>query len=263
MRYFLHLSYIGTHYAGWQVQSNAKIPSVQGTIEVCLSKMTSEKISVMGCGRTDAGVHAMQYFAHFDYDGDWSYDPVERLNKMLPSDIRVYDLVAVEPKAHSRYDAFSRSYEYYFHTQHNAYLYPYSTYYEASDLNLDQIRLGLEAIKSIDDFRHLCYTPDRQNTTICRISEAKLISGPDHLYCFHFTANRFLKSMIRIMVSRLLLLGTGKISIQEFEAINHGKIKLSYPTIAYPQGLHLSAIRYPYLELPSKNIFFRSTNWSQ
>jgi tRNA pseudouridine38-40 synthase len=264
MRYFLHLSYVGTHYAGWQRQNNDKLPSVQGVIESSLSKMTSNDITIMGCGRTDSGVHAMQYFAHFDFEGDWTYDPVERLNKMLPADIRIYDIIAVEPRAHSRYDAISRSYEYYFHTDHNAYLHPYSSYFGAMDLDLDAINLGLKSIKAMTDFRYLCFTPDRLNTTICHLTDASLICSPDnHLYCFHFSANRFLKSMIRIIVSRLLHLGTGKISFEEFESINHGKSKLRFPTLAYPQGLHLSAIKYPYLELPSKNIFFRSTNWTQ
>lgn len=263
MRYFLHLSYVGTQYAGWQRQSNAKLPSVQGVIESCLSKMTANDITIMGCGRTDAGVHAMQYFAHFDFEGIWTYDPVERLNKMLPADIRIYNMIAVEPRAHSRYDAISRSYEYYFHTDQNAYLYPYSSYFGSLELDLEMIQRGLESIKSMTDFRYLCFTPDRLNTTICNMNEAHLICGPDrHLFCFHFTANRFLKSMIRIVVSRLLHLGTGKMNFEEFESINHGKSKLRFPTLAYPQGLHLSAIRYPYLELPSKNIFFRSTNWS-
>lgn len=248
MRYFIHLAYRGTAFSGWQRQSNTE-KSIQALLEKTLEKMTGQPISIMGCGRTDTGVHAMQYFAHFDYGDEWNYDPVERLNRMLPQDISIYEVISVHDRAHSRYDAIKRSYEYHLHQQPNPFLAPFSTYYMLDELDIGAIRSGLDIIRSIDDFRHLCLTPDRFKNTLCTMYQAELSVSEDGMrLCFRFTANRFLKSMIRIIVSRLLALGEGKITLTQFEDINTGNQQLRYRTLAFPQGLHLTKVIYPYLE---------------
>ena len=248
MRYFFHLAYRGSNYNGWQRQINTE-KSIQQVLETTLEKMTGEYRSIMGCGRTDTGVHAKQYFAHFDYEDEWSYDPVVRINRMLPDDISVYEVIPVPQRAHARYDAISRSYEFHIHLERNPYLATFSSYYELAPLNYDAIKQGLNAILDIKDFRHLCLTPDRFKNTLCDVSFADLeISEDAKRLCFRFTSNRFLKSMIRIIVSRLLALGEGKISLDLFKDINIGNQQLKYRTLAFPQGLHLSKIVYPYLE---------------
>ncbi len=255
MRYFIHLAYLGTKYNGWQRQKNA-YNSVQQILEDTLQKMTGKRLGIMGCGRTDAGVHAMQYFAHFDYDQEWTYDAVERLNRMLPADIAVYELIPVHKEAHTRYDATGRSYEYHLHLERNPYLAPVSAYTRVSDLDFDAMKQGLDFIKKLSDFRHLCLTPDRFKNTLCTIYQARLeVSEDGKRICFRFTANRFLKSMIRIMVARLIALGEGKITMSVFEDINLGNQKLRFRTLAFPQGLHLSKIVYPYLERDVKATF--------
>lgn len=247
MRYFIHLAYKGTAYRGWQKQSTTDL-GIQQILESCLSKMTGKDISIMGCGRTDAGVHAMQFFAHFDLNVDWSYDPVERLNRMLPDDISVFELIPVEPRAHSRYDAIRRSYEYHIHFIKNPYLAQFSFYLsEVPDFEL--IRKGLDIILKMEDFRYFCLTPDRVKNTKCTIYDASIhVSEDRNSIIIRFTANRFLKSMIRIITGYLLELGSGKIDLETFEAISEGKVMLKYPVIAYPHGLHLSRVVYPYLE---------------
>ena len=255
MRYFLHLAYRGTSYHGWQKQLNTNL-SIQQIIEDRLQSMTGENISLMGCGRTDTGVHAMQYFAHFDYDNDWNYDPIERLNRMLPEDISLFELIPVEKRAHSRYDAIERSYEYHIHLEKNPYLSLFSTYVFYSEYDYDLIRSGLNVLLETKDFRHLCLTPDKFKNTLCRLSVATLdISEDGQRWCFRFTANRFLKSMIRIIVARLLALGEGKITLDEFKDISKGNQKFKFRPLAYSQGLHLTKIVYPYLEKDVKASF--------
>ncbi|MBK8626299.1 MAG: tRNA pseudouridine synthase A [Saprospiraceae bacterium] len=256
MRYFMHLAYRGTAFSGWQRQSNTE-KSIQALLENTLEKMTGQPITIMGCGRTDSGVHAMQYFAHFDCDESWSYDPVERLNRMLPQDVSIYEMIPVHERAHTRYDAIKRSYEYHLHLQPNPFLAPFSAYYMLEELDIAAMRSGLDRIREIEDFRHLCLTPDRFKNTLCKMYQADLTVSEDGLrLCFSFTANRFLKSMIRIIVSRLLALGEGKITLTQFEDINTGNQQLRYRTLAFPQGLHLTKIIYPYLERDVKSYIF-------
>ncbi len=253
MRYFIHLAYRGTAYRGWQRQANSG-PSVQQVFENALNKMTKKTISFMGCGRTDAGVHATQYFGHFDYDGEWNYDPIERLNRMLPSDISVYELIPVHDRAHSRFDAIKRSYEYHMHTEINPFLAPVSAYYNnITTLDIDSMKAAVEGLKNITDFRHLCLTPDKFHNTFCYMYEADiLISEDGKQFCFRFTANRFLRSMIRIMVSRLLALGQGEITLEEFNDVTRNNQSFTFRTLAFPEGLHLTRIVYPSLEREPK-----------
>lgn len=246
MRYFIHLAYNGNAYCGWQRQANSS-KSIQQVLEDTLTNVTKTNIKIIGCGRTDAGVHAAQYFAHFDVGECFPYDVCQRLNHHLPSDIVVYDVIPVDDKAHARYDALSRTYQYFVHLEQSPFLDPFSAYYDIN-IDVDLIQQGFKLIAPMKEFRHLCLAPDRVNNTICTISEAKLdVSHDAKILCFTVTANRFLKSMIRLIVARLLLLGSQKISFQTFEDVINGHQKLTYAAIAYPQGLHLTRVSYPYL----------------
>lgn len=248
MRYFIHLAYKGTAYRGWQRQSNTEL-SVQQILENAVTKMTGIKTTIMGCGRTDAGVHAMQFFAHFDYDGSWSFDPVERLNRVLPDDISVFEIIEVDKRAHSRYDAISRSYEYHMHFDKNPYLSTFSHYAEQIQPDISLMNQGLEMLKGMEDFRYMCLTPDRVNNTRCTIFEVSAAYSDDKKrLVIKFTANRFLKSMIRIITARLIALSTGRISWDTFVNVSNGKEKLKFYRMAYANGLHLSRIVYPYME---------------
>jgi len=168
----------------------------------------------------------------------------------------VYELIAVDKRAHSRYDATERSYEYHIHLEKNPYLSLYSNYVLHSGYDYDLIRSGLYVLLETKDFRHLCLTPDKFKNTLCRLSVATLdISEDGQRWCFRFTANRFLKSMIRIIVARLLALGEGKISFEEFSDTSKGNQMFKFRPLAYPQGLHLTKIVYPYLEKDVKASF--------
>lgn len=224
--------------------------SVQQVLEDCMCCMTSQNRAIIGCGRTDAGVHARQYFAHMDHPG-FDFDPVDRLNRMLPDDVTVFEFIPLHDRAHSRFDAIQRTYQYHIHLSRDPFLAPYSTYMEWASPDFGLLDRGLEFLLGLEDFRHVCLTPDRTNNTICPLNSADFtVSTDGRRVVFTFSAARFLKSMIRIMVARLIELAMGKISLSQFEDINTGNARLKYSTIAYPQGLHLVSVQYPYLDCP-------------
>lgn len=247
MRYFIHLAYRGTEYRGWQKQVTTD-QCIQNVLEKAFLKMTGIPTVISGCGRTDVGVHAKQYFAHVDIDFDWIYDPAERINRILPDDISVFEFIRVDDRNHSRYDAISRTYEYHIHFEKDPYLAPLSLHtYQKLDYHLlDQ---GMNFIKQTEDFRYACLTPDRLKNTRCKIFDAgRILLHDENRLILTFTANRFLKSMIRMLVGRLLALSSSKISLTTFENIMTGQEVLKYPLMAYPHGLHLSKVVYPYLQ---------------
>lgn len=251
MRYFLHLAYKGTAFRGWQRQPNA--PSIQQTLEEALSKMLQTKIICMGCGRTDAEVNASQYIAHINYSGALNFDPVFRLNKMLPDDIVVFEMISVSPFAHAQYDVQWRTYDYFIHRQKHPLLSEQSSYYPMANINLEAMKTACKLIENNTDFKFLCRSPEKYDHTRCEVRFAKLQVNPtkDQI-CFRITANRFLRGMVRMLVSALVEIGTEQLSLTEFQSALSGESPLQYPKSAYPQGLHLSKVEYPYLSIEAK-----------
>lgn len=248
LRYFLHLAYQGQKYHGWQRQTNHV--SVQGTLESTLSEILKQPIRVIGCGRTDAGVHASQYFAHFDVETIWDYDLHFRLNKRLPDDIAIFDIFAVEQNQHVRYDAISRTYEYFIHTYKDPHLDGKSGLYPYQDLRLADMQKALDMLTKYIDFRTFCRRPEKMNTTICHLTEATLFTdGSQSRHRVRISGNRFLTGMIRLIVGELLMVGQGKCSLDKFENYLVNKPLLSYFNHAYPQGLYLAEIIYPNFDL--------------
>jgi tRNA pseudouridine38-40 synthase len=245
LRYLVRLSYVGTRYRGWQRQTNT-LSSVQQKLEDTFAKMLKTKVTLVGCGRTDAGVHAKAYYAHFDLDFDFTYDPVERLNRMLPDDIVIHELRIVNEKWHARFDAVSRMYKYYIHTSLDPFLHEVSTFYPLKKINESAIQDALIFIKNLEDFKYLCLTPDDHNTTICTMYEAGFESTEEHkILIFTFRANRFLKSMIRAIMYLIIELALENITIEQFKNICTGNSHLKAIKLAYPNGLHLEDIEYP------------------
>lgn len=248
MRYFLHLAYQGKNYSGWQRQTTAL--SIQQVIEDSISKMLKEKIHIHGCGRTDAGVHASQYFAHIDIHREIDFDFIERINLMLPSDISIYELIPVDAGCNAQYDAQFRTYTYYFHTNKIPSKSDISAYYNLRDLNLGKINEALNIIENTVDFRSLCKNPDLYKHTNCKIEYVNLIELPEK-GCFRFEikANRFLRGMIRYIVARLFDIGTGKLDLNYFASTlsDRQEFGFKFQSKGYPQGLYLSKIEYPYL----------------
>lgn len=250
MRHFIHLAYQGTKYRGWQRQ--AKERSVQATIEDQLSKMLKTKTIIHGCGRTDAGVHASQYFVHANIPTDLDYDPIERLNYILPDDIAIYEIIPMDdPHCNAQTDAIARSYEYYMHFDKIPQLKDNSTYFKVKELNVEAMQKAVTLIANTKDFRSLCKGPDIYKHTRCNVQATSLeITHDGRRMVFSITANRFLRAMIRNIVARLIDIGKGALTLEAFEEIVSHQKEFEFPfhKQAPPTGLYLSKVIYPYLE---------------
>lgn len=260
MRYFLHLGYDGSKYRGWQRQANVK--SVQGTLENRLTRIFKTKITVYGCGRTDAGVHAAQYVAHINLAQQLNFDLKFRLNKNLPDDIVIYDVIRMRNDQHSRYDVNTRTYDYFVHFKPNPGLNKYSSLYPLSQEKLEQLDFNAmkQAVNLITtgnkekNFRHFCKQPNLHNHTLCIIEFTQLwVSSEQGRMHFTITANRFLRGMMRIMVASLIKIGLGELSVSEFKKMLHNQGKPTKKKPALPSGLFLSEVSYPYLTLKNQD----------
>ena len=254
MRYFFHIGYLGTQYTGWQKHPDGL--AVQQVIENALGQILKAPVGINGCGRTDAQVNASQFFFHLDWEHPWDFDLVFRLNKVLPDDIAVFDIIPMEGLPHARFDATQRSYDYFLHTYKDPFLNSISSYYPHNNLAVSEIQRAANLLLNYTDYHAFCKMPDRNEHTTCNISEAHIVtdSTGDRLR-FRISANRFLGRMVRIIIGKLLDVGTKTISVDEFEyyLINPHETQIIKP--AYPQGLYLSKIVYPYLNLPPRSNF--------
>ena len=254
MRYFFHIGYHGTNYCGWQRHPDSL--RVQQVLETSLTKLLKVPIFISGCGRTDAQVHASQFFFHTDIEQEWDFDLFFRLNKILPDDIAVFDIIPMEGLPHARFDTIQRSYDYYIHTYKDPFLSGYSSFYAERNLDLQKMKDAVALLPKYSDYRAFCKMPDRIDHTICHVSTASLYTDKNgDRIRFHISANRFLSKMIRIIVGRLLEIGKGEMSVDEFEHYLAERITPQIIIPAYPQGLYLSKVTYPYLDLPVRSTF--------
>ena len=245
MKFFIHLAYKGTNYHGWQRQPG--LPTVQETLEEALGKMLGRKINCIGCGRTDAGVHASQYYCHIVADRPFDYDPVFRLNKILPPDISVFDFIEMDRHAHAQRDALERTYTYRLHTRKNALLSDLSAYYPG-DPDVDRLISAAALVALQRDFRYQCKQPGLYKSTLCDIRAAEWTVEEEGRLSFRISADRFLKAMVRILVGNMLETAFGKISFEDFEGRLNGREKVTFTQLAYPQGLYLTGVKYPFFE---------------
>lgn len=260
-RYFFHIAYNGANYRGWQKQK--KVLTIQQIFEERLKSIFKRKVYCLGCGRTDAGVHASQYFFHSDIKEELPNNLSQLLNKILPKDIVVLDIILVEGTPHAQFSAKERTYDYLIHTIKNPFLADISSYYELQNLNFKLMNQAAQELLNYSDFRAFCKTPDRHDSTVCEIKSVKLFrnAAGDKLK-FKITADRFLKSMIRIIVYNLIEIGKGKLSLQEFKGCLDNNIPPKYFNLAYPQGLYLSKIVYPFLSVETnKDIYPNKEDW--
>lgn len=255
MRYFFHIGFNGRNYNGWQRQANAK-RSVQQVIEEALSQILRTPTSIAGCGRTDAQVHASQFFFHVDIEHPWDFDLIFRINKTLPDDIAVFDIFPVAENVNARFAATARTYDYFIHTYKNPFLSPVSSLYLEKNLHLEKMKQAVSLLPLYQDYRALCKSPDNYRTTLCKVSSASLMTDEkgDHIR-FQIMADRFLGKMIRIIVGKLLLIGRGELTVDEFESYLITKITPETFEPAYPQGLYLSKVTYPFLNIPPRSDF--------
>jgi tRNA pseudouridine38-40 synthase len=247
MRYFLELSYFGKNYNGWQVQPNA--PSVQAAIESAIYTVSRSKVEIVGCGRTDTGVHAKQYFAHVDLPEPLPTSFLSRLNKVLPADIAIHRLIPMHQEAHARFDAYHRAYEYYITGQKNPFLTDTATFvYNFKDLDREKMQAVANLLLQYDAFAPFCKSDHDAKTLICKVIESQWTWNDEvQTATFRIAANRFLRGMVRLIVGMCLNVGTGKTTIEEVEYALRTQTLLKNSKSAEPQGLFLMDIKYPYL----------------
>ncbi len=254
MKYFLQLSYKGTKYNGWQKQPN--FSSIQGEIESALVKMLGKKVNCIGCGRTDSGVHAHQYYCHIVWNDELDFDLVFRLNKMLPDDISVKSFFSVPPKVHAQHSAFRRTYTYFIHHEKNPHLNELSALYDNSGLEYERMEKAIEIIRNQIDFYPFCKNPASYKSTICELSKIaiKRSANKDQL-AIQFTSDRFLRGMVRILVANIMEVGYGRMSVDELAACFAKAVRPKYFREAYPQGLYLTKVEYPFFENTDPPLF--------
>ncbi len=246
MRHFIKLSFDGTAYHGWQIQENAH--TVQAELNKTLSTVFQRDIQTLGCGRTDTGVHAKNFFVHFDADiiQEKYPDIIHQMNCMLPLDIAVKSIHKVEQTAHARFDAISRTYEYLICDHKNPFLRNTSWYYPHS-LNIESMNSLSGILMSYEDFS--CFSKSRTQTATnnCTISHAEWTLAGDVLM-FRITANRFLRNMVRAIVGTLVEAGRGRLNQHQLENILKSKDRSEAGPSVPAHGLSLVDIRYPYLK---------------
>lgn len=241
MRYFLEISFKGTNYHGWQIQP--KVISVQEVLTQCISKILQNEVSVVAAGRTDAGVHAEQMFAHFDFETVLQEDFVHRLNSVLPDDIVVFHCFRVEDQFHARFDAVSRSYEYRIYLGRNPFLLDTTWQIHTQQLNVDLMNEASKYLYQYDDFECFSKVKTDVKTFICKVYHAEWTLNGSELV-FHITANRFLRNMVRAIVGTLIEVGKGNMSVLEFIGVIESK-KRSEAGVSVPaKGLFLTKVKY-------------------
>jgi tRNA pseudouridine38-40 synthase len=245
MRYFLSLSYRGTRYNGWQSQPNA--PSVQATLEAALSTLLRTPTSVTGCGRTDAGVHARAYVAHFDAAQSLPQRFLISLNGLLPHDIAAYEVWSVPPEAHARYDAFERAYEYHMALRKDPFALETSWFFSKNDrLDLEKMDATARLFADYQSFAPFCKADSGLDSFDCTLKHAAWERRPEaHRLIFHVKANRFLRGMVRLMVGACVQAGLGQIRVEEVREALDTQRPLRKSLSVPAQGLFLTSVQYP------------------
>ncbi|MBK7122610.1 MAG: tRNA pseudouridine(38-40) synthase TruA [Chitinophagaceae bacterium] len=241
-RYFIEVSYKGTNYSGFQVQLNAN--SVQAEMEKALEIFYKQRFELTGSSRTDAGVHALQNFFHFDSDLVIK-DDAYNLNAILPGDIVVKRITPVEDKAHCRFDAISRGYHYSIYNQKNPFLAD-RAYYVPYTIDADLLQQAAKEIMRHTDFTSFSKRNTQVKTFRCAISNSEWVQEGDCLV-YKVTANRFLRGMVKGLVGTMLLVGKRKISLEAFKAIIESKDCTKADFSVHPEGLMLHKVTFPYL----------------
>ena len=271
-RYFIHLAYNGACYNGWQTQP--ELPTVQETLEKALSTLLRAPIAVVGCGRTDTGVHASDFYAHFDAEGAVDCSQlVFKLNNLLPPDIAIYDIFPVAANAHARYDATARTYQYHVSDRRLPFRQgQYCRIYYRPDIAL--MNEAARVLMEYEDFTSFAKLHTQVKTNICHVTEArwdfvsvksyelrvkseaaaaqKLITHNSELiteyeWVFTIRSNRFLRNMVRSVTGTLLDVGRGKLSIDGLREIIEKKDRCAAGVSMPACGLFLTKVEYPSL----------------
>jgi tRNA pseudouridine38-40 synthase len=240
-RYFLELAYKGTLYSGFQVQQNA--PTIQTEVERALKIIYRQDFELTGSSRTDAGVHALQNYFHFDTDLLIETRHIYNLNAILPQDITVKGIYQVSDTAHCRFDAISRAYRYFLYNRKDPFqadrgwLYPYP-------LDISLLQQAASLLMQYEDFTSFSKRNTQVKTFRCRIGRSEWGTTANGLI-YNVESNRFLRGMVRGLVGTMLKVGRGQIDMAGFRAIIEAKDCSQADFTTPPQGLFLVSVVYP------------------
>lgn len=244
MRYFIRLAYNGAPFCGWQIQPNGT--SVQGELERAFSLILNEEIAITGCGRTDAGVNARNFYAHFDSLQIFSHEElihlVHRINRFLPKEIVIFEIFPVHNDLHARFSATERTYKYYISRRKN----PFDTQFAYPlhiPLDISLMNEAANYLLTVEDFTSFSKLHTQTHTNICNVTKA-LWHQTDNQLIFEISANRFLRNMVRAVVGTLLWVGNGKITLKQFKEIIAAKNRCKAGFSVPANALFLEDIRY-------------------
>lgn len=243
-RYFIYISYKGTSYHGWQIQPNSV--TVQKVLDEALSIILNEEIATLGAGRTDTGVHATFFCAHFDSfaaELNTNKKLIYKLNRYLPEDISVNAIKKVVPESNARFSAASRSYKYYISRIKDPF-FVNSSWYLHGPIDIEKMNLACTLLKQYSDFTSFSKLHSNAKNNICKIYDASWEEADNRLVLY-IRANRFLRNMVRAIVGTMIDVGLGKITIMQFEEIIIAKDRCKAGKSAPAKGLFLVDIEYP------------------
>lgn len=244
-RFFFQCSYDGTNYSGWQKQPNAV--TIEEEIERRLAQLfPNETLKIVGCGRTDAGVHALKSYFHIDLPLKYSKEQLMfKLNNMLPLDISINEVIEVDNEAHARFDATKRTYYYYVH-QTKSPFYQYNSLFFSRELSVDKMNKAAKFLLGRKDFTSFSKLHTDVNNNFCEIYSAEWKVQEGQLV-FEISSNRFLRGMVRAIVGTLLEVGLGKISEADVPVIIKAKNRGEAGSAVPAKGLFLAEVHYPFL----------------
>lgn len=243
-RYFIKLAFDGTPFHGWQIQNNAR--SVQGDLNAALRTLLRTEIETIGCGRTDTGVHAKMFFAHFDHSP--IEDPSElayKLNAILPHEISIQSIFKTDPTAHARFSATARTYQYHVHRQKNPFVDGYS-WYNQNIPDVEKLNRFVNVLMEYTDFTSFSKTNTQTFTNNCKITECYWEERSNSGLLFTITADRFLRNMVRAIVGTLVKSAEKEMNEIDFRKILESKSRSEAGVSVPAQGLFLTNIEYPF-----------------
>ena len=240
-RYLIRLSYNGSNYHGWQSQKNST--SVQDAITKALNLLLKSEIKITGAGRTDTGVHAKDYYAHFDFENKLPDDLVYKINKLLPDDIAIKNIKKVENDFHARFTAISRTYQYQILRNKNPFHKNYA-YYFYGNIDINLMNEAAKILFEYTDFTSFSKVDTQTKTNNCKILVAEWTQEKDMLI-FTIKADRFLRNMVRAIVGTLMEVGLHKVNLIEFRNIIESKNRSNAGYSVPANGLFLIEIEYP------------------
>ena len=245
-RYFIKMSYCGKDFHGWQIQPNAI--TIQEKVNNALSLILRNEINVVGAGRTDTGVHASEFYTHFDIQKEIETNLTlnqlkYKLNSFLPYSIAIDKIFRVGKNTHSRFDAISRTYKYYVAMKKNPFIYD-SSYQLMKHLDINKMNKAAAVLFEHNDFTSFSKLHTQTNNNLCTIMKAEWSVENDCLV-FEIKANRFLRNMVRAIVGTLIEIGLGKLEVEDINRIICCKKRSEAGYSVPAKGLFLTNIEYP------------------